>query len=174
MSHKIAFNLLLFMCLVLQVFVDDVNINYEDGNDIKRMRKKFLGYKKEGFYFLGDLINSNIIAFADINGDKLTDIISYKETESKIFTFYVHEYSENDGDPKFLPEKELFTLNLNGTNATGVRNLHVGSFYETQDKYSFLVSFNTSKENELLHYIYSEDLGKQIELHIKSNILIMN
>jgi hypothetical protein len=162
------------MCLVLQVFVDDVNINYEDGNDIKRMRKKFLGYKKEGFYFLGDLINSNIIAFADINGDKLTDIISYKETESKIFTFYVHEYSENDGDPKFLPEKELFTLNLNGTNATGVRNLHVGSFYETQDKYSFLVSFNTSKENELLHYIYSEDLGKQIELHIKSNILIMN
>ena len=174
MSHKIAFNLLLFMCLILQVFVDDVNINYEDGNDIKRMRKKFLGYKKEGFYFLGDLINSNIIAFADINGDKLTDIISYKETESKIFTFYVHEYSENDGDPKFLPEKELFTLNLNGTNATGVRNLHVGSFYETQDKYSFLVSFNTSKENELLHYIYSEDLGKQIELHIKSNILIMN
>ena len=174
MSHKIAFNLLLFMCLILQVFVDDVNINYEDGNEIKRMRKKFLGYKKEGFYFLGDLINSNIIAFADINGDKLTDIISYKETESKIFTFYVHEYSENDGDPKFLPEKELFTLYLNGTNATGVRNLHVGSFYETQNNYSFLVSFNTNKENELLHYIYSKDLGRQIILNITSNILIMN
>ena len=91
MSFKISFNLLLFMCLILQVFVDDVNIDYDDENDIKKMRKKFLGYKKEGFYFLGDLINSNIIAFADINGDKLTDIISYKEPESQIFKFYVHE-----------------------------------------------------------------------------------
>ena len=174
MSYKISFNMLLFMCLILQVFVDDVNIDYDNENSIKKMRKKFLGYKKEGFYFLGDLINSNIIAFADINDDKLTDIISYKEPESQIFKFYVHEYSENEGDPKFLPGKELFTLNLTGTNATSVRNFHVGSFFKDQDKYSFLVSFNTSNETELLHYIYSEDSKNQIRLPITSNILIMN
>ena len=174
MSYKIPFNLLLFMCLILQVFVDDVNINYEDENEIKKMRKKFLGYKKEGFYFLGDLINSNIIAFADINGDKLTDIISYKEPQSQIFKFYVHEYSENDGEPKFLSEKELFELNLQGTNATSVRNVHVGSFFKKQNEYSFLVSFNTNKETELLHYIYSEDYKINVKLNISSNILIMN
>ena len=174
MSHKISFNLLLFMCLILQVFVDDVNINYEDGNEIKKMRKKFLGYKKEGFYFLGDLINSNLIAFADINGNKLTDIISYKETESQIFKFYVHEYSENEGEPKFLPEKELFTLNLQGSNAKSVRNFHVGSFFKDQDKYSFLVSFNTNNEDELLHYIYNGDKEIQVKLNMTSNILIMN
>ena len=174
MSFKISFNLLLFMCLILQVFVDDVNIDYDDENDIKKMRKKFLGYKKEGFYFLGDLINSNIIAFADINGDKLTDIISYKEPESQIFKFYVHEYSENEGDPKFLPEKELFTLDLTGTNARSVRNFHVGSFFKNQDKYSFLVSFDTNNKTELLHYIYSEDSGEKVKLKITSNILIMN
>ena len=174
MSHKISFNLLLFMCLILQVFVDDVNINYEDGNEIKKMRKKFLGYKKEGFYFLGDLINSNLIAFADINGNKLTDIISYKETESQIFKFYVHEYSENEGEPKFLPEKELFTLNLQGSNAISVRNFHVGSFFKDQDKYSFLVSFNTNNETELLHYIYNGDKEIQVKLNMTSNILIMN
>ena len=174
MSHKISFNLLLFMCLILQVFVDDVNINYEDGNEIKKMRKKFLGYKKEGFYFLGDLINSNLIAFADINGNKLTDIISYKETESQIFKFYVHEYSENEGEPKFLPEKELFTLNLQGSNAKSVRNFHVGSFFKDQDKYSFLVSFNTNNETELLHYIYNGDKEIQVKLNMTSNILIMN
>jgi hypothetical protein len=162
------------MCLILQVFVDDVNINYEDENEIKKMRKKFLGYKKEGFYFLGDLINSNIIAFADINGDKLTDIISYKEPQSQIFKFYVHEYSENDGEPKFLSEKELFELNLQGTNATSVRNVHVGSFFKKQNEYSFLVSFNTNKETELLHYIYSEDYKINVKLNISSNILIMN
>ena len=174
MSYKIPFNLLIFMCLILQVFVDDVNINYEDENEIKKMRKKFLGYKKEGFYFLGDLINSNIIAFADINGDKLTDIISYKEPQSQIFKFYVHEYSENDGEPKFLSEKELFELNLQGTNATSVRNVHVGSFFKKQNEYSFLVSFNTNKETELLHYIYSEDYKINVKLNISSNILIMN
>ena len=174
MSFKISFNLLLFMCLILQVFVDDVNIDYDDENDIKKMRKKFLGYKKEGFYFLGDLINSNIIAFADINGDKLTDIISYKEPQSQIFKFYVHEYSENDGEPKFLSEKELFELNLQGTNATSVRNVHVGSFFKKQNEYSFLVSFNTNKETELLHYIYSEDYKINVKLNISSNILIMN
>ena len=174
MSYKIPFNVLLFMCLILQVFVDDVNINYEDENEIKKMRKKFLGYKKEGFYFLGDLINSNIIAFADINGDKLTDIISYKEPQSQIFKFYVHEYSENDGEPKFLSEKELFELNLQGTNATSVRNVHVGSFFKKQNEYSFLVSFNTNKETELLHYIYSEDYKINVKLNISSNILIMN
>lgn len=173
MSYKISFNMLLFMCLILQVFVDDVNIDYDEKNSIKKMRKKFLGYKKEGFYFLGDLINSNIIAFADINGDKLTDIISYKEPESQIFKFYVHEYCENEGDPNFSPGKELFTLNLTGTNAISVRNFHVGSFFKDQKKISFLVSFNTSSETELLHYIYSEEYT-QTKLTINSNILIMN
>ena len=174
MSYKISFNMLLFMCLILQVFVDDVNIDYDKENSIKKMRKKFLGYKKEGFYFLGDLINSNIIAFADINGDKLTDIISYKEPESQIFKFYVHEYNENEGDPNFSPGKELFTLNLTGTKATSVRNFHVGSFFKGQKEYSFLVSFNTSSETELLHYIYSKDFGTEVKLNITSNILIMN
>ena len=174
MSYKISFNMLLFMCLILQVFVDDVNIDYDEKNSIKKMRKKFLGYKKEGFYFLGDLINSNIIAFADINGDKLTDIISYKEPESQIFKFYVHEYNENEGDPNFSPGKELFTLNLTGTKATSVRNFHVGSFFKGQKEYSFLVSFNTSSETELLHYIYSKDFGTEVKLNITSNILIMN
>ena len=122
---------------------------------------------------MGDLINSNIIAFADINGDKLTDIISYKEPESQIFKFYVHEYSENEGDPNFSPGKELFTLNLTGTNAISVRNFHVGSFFKDQKKISFLVSFNTSSETELLHYIYSEEYT-QTKLTINSNILIMN
>ena len=174
MSYKISFNMLLFMCLILQVFVDDVNIDYDKENSIKKMRKKFLGYKKEGFYFLGDLINSNIIAFADINGNKLTDIISYKEPESQIFKFYVHEYSENEGDPNFSPGKELFTLNLTGTKVTSVRNFHVGSFFKGQKEYSFLVSFNTSSETELLHYIYSKDFGTEVKLNITSNILIMN
>jgi len=162
------------MCLILQVFVDDVNIDYDKENSIKKMRKKFLGYKKEGFYFLGDLIDSNIIAFADINDDKLTDIISYKEPESQIFKFYVHGYSENEGDPKFLPGKELFTLNLTGTNATSVRNFHVGSFFKDQKEYSFLVSFDTSNETELLHYIYYGDSRTETRLNITSNILIMN
>lgn len=174
MSHKISFNMLLFMCLILQVFVDDVNIYYDDDYKIKDMRKKFLGYKKEGFYFLGDLISSNIIAFADLNGNKLTDIISYKEPESKVYKFYVHEYSQNDGDPTFLPGKELFTLNLTDKNVKSVRNFHVGSFFSSQNSYSFLVSFNSNENDKLLHYIYSEEFGGQAELNITSNILIMN
>ena len=175
MSNNYFFKIFIFS-LVFQLFLSQIKINYDKDNKISKMRNKFLTSKAEGIYSLGSLINTTVIAFADLNGDKLTDIISYNKS-GNTFYFYFNEYTKNDkkdGEAKFLPEKLLFNISTeDNDNSYFVRNLHVGSFFEDQKQYSFLITFQNSNE-KLLNYIYYKDLDAMVKLNISSNILIMN
>ena len=175
MSNNYFFKIFIFS-LVFQLFLSQIKINYDKDNKISKMRNKFLTSKAEGIYSLGSLINTTIIAFADLNGDKLTDIISYNKS-GNTFYFYFNEYTKNDkkdGEAKFLPEKLLFNISTEeNDNSYFVRNLHVGSFFEDQKQYSFLITFQNSNE-KLLNYIYYKDLDEKFKLNIFSNILIIN
>ena len=186
MSIKNLF-ILLFLSLVTQVILDDVVIDDKEEYSIKDFQTSFFNTKPEAIYYLGSLFdNATIVAFADLNNDKLTDIITYIKENSTTFAFYVHEYTNKD-EPKFLERKQLFKVNvdqnMNETKDIRVRNLHVGSFFEDNPKqYYFLITFEDEEEDEkhLVHYIISEDQkdkyngGTFLKDMTDSNILILN
>ena len=73
--------------------------------------------KDESFYYLGDNLiedNHKIIAFADLNGDKLTDIITYQKEENK-YIFYYFKYTKKSEDQdekaKFIKKDILIIIN---------------------------------------------------------------
>ena len=188
MSNTNFFKFLLFMSIILQALSD--KIDYGKSNEISDMKTSIFKNKKEKIYYVGDLINSNIIGFSDLDNNKYTDIITYNRTNypelnQSVFTFYVY-YSKNKGK-KFSEGKEIFNITLNSNenkidlNTTSVRNLHVFSFHSNKKKPSFLVSFfyeNVTDNNnsKMLHYVMTleDDLIPQKLEEISSNILIMN
>ena len=184
MSLKINLKILLFINLMLHVilFEYEKEVVYEK-NYIKDMRSGFLSTKEDNkFYYLGSLIDDGlkIIAFTDLNGDKLTDIITYKKEQDKL-NFYVHYYTKKSEDeeeiPKFIkPTSILFSLE-NPENYT-IRNLHVGSFFGQESEICYLISFDDGKEEtSLLHYVKcvtNNQEGNAFDLNINSNILILN
>ena len=177
MSFTQFFKILLFANLIFQVVLEDDGIKYEQYK-IEDMRSSFLSFKQESFYYLGsDYIEDNykIIAFVDINGDKLTDIVTYKKEENT-YTFYTFNYykksNDEDEKAKFIKGQALFSLTVS-ENET-IRNLHVGSLFKEKNNVCYLVSFNNKNET-LSHYIRcSDNIENNIKLTITSNILIMN
>ena len=176
MSFTQFFKIVLFTNLIFQVVLED-GIKYEK-KEIEDMRSSFLSVKEQSFYYLGSGYiedNHKIIAFADINGDKLTDIITYKKEENT-YTFYSFNYTKKSNDEdekaKFIKSQALFSLTVS-QNET-IRNLYVGSLFKEKNSVCFLVSFNNIDET-LSHYIRcSDNLENNMKLTITSNILIMN
>ena len=176
MSFTQFLKIVLFANLIFQVVLED-GIKYEK-KEIEDMRSSFLSVKEQSFYYLGSGYiedNHKIIAFADINGDKLTDIITYKKEENT-YTFYSFNYTKKSNDEdekaKFIKSQALFSLTVS-QNET-IRNLYVGSLFKEKNSVCFLVSFNNIDET-LSHYIRcSDNPEKNIKLTITSNILIMN
>ena len=180
MSPKINLKLLLFINLIIQAILFEGKVDYNI-NSIKDMRTTFLSTKEEKmFYYLGSLLedNAKIIAFADLNGDKLTDIIAYK-IGSKSLDFYAYYYTKKSDDneevPKFKAPEKLFSLN--NTNNYTVRNMYVGSFFGEESDICYLISLNDENETTTLHH-FIKCGEKEIEpkelKDVNSNILILN
>ena len=182
MSLKINFKILLFINLMLHVilFEYEKEVVYEK-NYIKDMRSGFLSTKEDNkFYYLGCLIDdgAKIIAFADLNGDKLTDIIAYK-IGAKSLDFYAYYYTKKSDDneevPKFKAPQKLFSLN--NTNNYTVRNMYVGSFFGVESDICYLISLNDENETTTLHHFIKcgekETEPKELK-DVNSNILILN
>ena len=183
MSSKIILIFVLFMNIIIPILLDEEpKIDYTK-KKIEELRSSFFKYQKQQIYYLGNLIDSHIIiAFSDLNSDKLTDIITYKSNtiiNMTIYNFYVHYYSNKD-EPKFLDGKYLFNITINETNDislsdVSIRNMYIGSLFNDK-KLCFLVSFNNGEES-LLHYVVCNENDKYknpVKLDIDSNILIMN
>ena len=180
MSPKNIFKLLLFSTLIFQVIFADDLIDYEKYK-INDMETFLWNTKEEKFYFLGNVIEDNykIIAFSDLNNDKLTDIIAYQK-DGNNYSFYSFNYtkkSSDDSGPKFVKHpKELFNLTVPDSS---MRNLHIGSLFQGLDDICYLASFNNEGEgkedNPLKHYIVcNNDKDNNKVLSITSNILILN
>ena len=176
MSPKYIFKLLLFSTLIFQVIFADDLIDYEK-YEIEDMKTFLWNTKEEKFYFLGNVIEDNytIIAFSDLNNDKLTDIIAYKK-DGNTYIFYSFNYtkkSSDDSGPKFVKHpKELFNITVANSS---IRNLHIGSLFQGLDDICYLASFNNEeKDDTLIHYIVCNKEKNNKELPITSNILIMN
>ena len=180
MSPKINLKLLLFINLIIQAILFEGKVDYNI-NSIKDMRTTFLSTKEEKmFYYLGSLLedNAKIIAFADLNGDKLTDIIAYK-IGSKSLDFYAYYYTKKSDDneevPKFKAPEKLFSLN--NTNNYTVRNMYVGSFFGEESDICYLISLNDENDETTLHH-FIKCGEKEIEpkelKDVNSNILILN
>lgn len=140
------------------------------------------------FTYLGkNIIKSGktIIGYSDINGDKLTDIISYiYYPNSDSFNFFVDYYNKESSI--FENETNIFNISLdllfdknNYLNEVifSVRNIFVGSFFNNSG-INYLISFNQNKNNntEFLSHILIYSINntyKFIKLEeIKSNIII--
>lgn len=189
MSTKHILIIILFMNTIIPVLLADGEIEYKK-HTISELQSSFFKYQKEQIYYLGSLVNNHIIAFSDLNNDKLTDIVTYdinniaiNDTKSTTFMFYVHYYSNKD-EPNFEGAKFLFNITINTTineiedNDISIRNMHIGSLFDDK-KLCFLVSFNNEEKNEksLLHYVVCGEKDKYenpVKLNITSNILIMN
>ena len=180
MSPKINLKLLLFINIIIQAILFEGKVDYNI-NSIKDMRTTFLSTKEEKmFYYLGSLLedNAKIIAFADLNGDKLTDIIAYK-IGSKSLDFYAYYYTKKSDDneevPKFKAPEKLFSLN--NTNNYTVRNMYVGSFFGVESDICYLISLNDENETTTLHHFIKcgekETEPKELK-DVNSNILILN
>ena len=180
MSPKINLKLLLFINLIIQAILFEGKVDYNI-NSIKDMRTTFLSTKEEKmFYYLGSLLedNAKIIAFADLNGDKLTDIIAYK-IGSKSLDFYAYYYTKKSDDneevPKFKAPEKLFSLN--NTNNYTVRNMYVGSFFGEESDICYLISLNDENDETTLHHFIKcgekETEPKELK-DVNSNILILN
>lgn len=180
MSIKNIFKIILFMSILFQVLLVDKSKIDMEKTTIKKMRGTIFKNNDEKIYYLGSLISdSTIIAFADINNDKYTDIITYKKEENT-FTFYIYLYYPNSEDLYFSSSTNFdITIDnstVNDINDVDVRNVHVGSFSDSGE-YCLLITFNDNT-NKLLHYIAcvgENDSIKKSELKdISSNILILN
>ena len=177
MSFKKSFKILLFISLIFQVILDDEEIIEYTEEDIDDMQSSLFKGKAEKIYNLGSKYieeGHKIIAFADLNADKYTDIITYKK-DGNTYNFYIFNFVKKSDDeekkPKFV-KKSLFSLNVNEDET--IRNLHVGSFFNEKNDACYLISFN-DKDNKLSHYIIcSDDVKNVMKLNITSNILIMN
>ena len=182
MSPKIILIIILFTNIIIPVLLADGEIDYSK-KSISDLQSSFFKYQKEQLYYLGSLVNSHIIAFSDLNNNKLTDIVTYKINNtlpnSTIYNFYVHYYTNKD-EPKFLDEKYLFNITIDETDNIelsniSIRNMHIGSLFNDK-KLCFLVSFNNGN-NSLLHYVVcgeNNEYESPVKLQIYSNILIMN
>ena len=177
MSFKKSFKILLFISLIFQVILDDEEIIEYTEEEIDDMQSSLFKGKAEKIYNLGSKYieeGHKIIAFADLNADKYTDIITYKK-DGNTYNFYIFNFVKKSDDeekkPKFV-KKSLFSLNVNEDET--IRNLHVGSFFNEKNDACYLISFN-DKDNKLSHYIIcSDDVKNVMKLNITSNILIMN
>ncbi len=184
----------LFIFLSILVFslndVEEGKVHYGENEknvySIEELRPSFFNNKGDGIYYLGNnLLNSPRVpvGFADLNGDKMTDIITYSSETPGEFVFYVQHYSKEEA--KFLNENKLFTLNpeieddletkAKCENCT-VRNFYAGTSRNSSDFDNFyIVSFNSvdnpKKEEGLLNYLVNSK-GNIIKLDIYSNIII--
>ena len=187
MSTKHILIIILFMNIIIPVLLEDGEIDYSK-HSISNLQSSFFKYQKEQIYYLDNFINNlHIIAFSDLNNDKLTDIITYRiSSDSTVFSFYVHYYSNKD-EPGFSKENFLFNITINETindednNPTiSIRNVYIGSLFNDK-KLCFLVSFNKG-DKSLLHYVVCGEINSEntikfenpVKLDIYSNILIMN
>lgn len=183
--------LIFFLNINIFILAEEENINYGEDGEIKKIsdfRSSIFNTLKDGYYYIGSLLpdNSNIIGFADINSDKMNDIITYNMTEKegkKDFSFYVHYYKkenpEDDDNGKFESGEKLFNIEIETDQK--VRNLIVGSFFKYDDKKPcFLVTFEKNEKNgtndlgELNHYLVCKDNQPAKQLDIHSNILLFN
>lgn len=180
-SQKHIFLFLLFSQLFL-IFCDpEIQVNYGKGNDpykIKDLRPALFNTHKDGIYYLGNSMiakSRTIIAFTDLNGDKLTDIFTYKEdTSNSEFTFYVQYYDKDSAS--FKEEEEKFKLipSIDDTPCSNctVRNVYIGAYPDEALNISapfYIVSFN-NLNNNLIHYLVFGD--KKVKLSFSSNIII--
>lgn len=187
-KRKFINNITLLIFISLLIFIktedDKMTVNYREDDknnyEIEDLRPSLFNSYKDGIYFLGnDLIKKNrqVIAFSDLNGDKMTDIITFSESSGQ-FIFYVQLYLKDEG--KFAEEKELFTITptvkdeedkeIKCDNCT-VRNVFLGGDRDMTEEF-YIVSYNyEGREGNLLHYLIR---GKKspIKLEIFSNIVI--
>lgn len=176
MSTQNIFLFLLIINIIFPVILCNDKVDYEE-NTISKMKTSLFNAKKEKIYYVGNLIkNKTIIAFADLDNDKYTDIIAYDksfdENNKLKFNFYSYYYSKKENE--FNSPKEIFSIsNIPGeyeTNDIYIRNLQVLSF---GDDPIFLVSINI-KDDTLFNCIVRKGYDSYTDLNISSNILILN
>ena len=176
MSTQNIFLFLLIINIIFPVILCNDKVDYEE-NTISKMKTSLFNAKKEKIYYVGNLIkNKTIIAFADLDNDKYTDIIAYDksfdENNKLKFNFYSYYYSKKENE--FNSPTEIFSIsNIPGeyeTNDIYIRNLQVLSF---GDDPVFLVSINM-KNDTLFNCIVKKGDDSYIDLGISSNILILN
>ena len=176
MSKKLSLLfLIIFLNLNSFILCDDNQVNYEK-KTINDLRSSIFNALSDGFYYVGNQIEEgkHIIGFSDLNGDKMTDIITYDKTDTN-YDFYVHYYNK-EGDGTFKNGEKLFSIDTNGK-TEDVRNIFIGSFFDNNDKACFIVSFNLANptvNGNLTHYLACKNDEKGIDLNISSNILIFN
>ena len=176
MSPKLSL-LFLIAFLNLNTFIlsEEEKVNYEQ-KTISNLRSSVFNALSDGFYYVGNQIEEgkHIIGFSDLNGDKMTDIITY-DKEGNNYSFYVHYY-EKEGDGKFKNGEKLFSIQPNDS-TTDVRNIFIGSFFDNNNEACYVVSFNLTTEvkgGNLTHYLVCKNGEKVSNLYIYSNILFFN
>ena len=144
--------------------------------DLKDLAGKgFFGSKgNKGYVFIKTNFGAGekIIAYADINNDKYTDIITYKQDNQKFqFNSYIYDHNKYN----FNKTQNLFTLETDLYNPV-IKNVIVNSFIKSSSKADFLISIsNENKEYQTyLFYKKEENDENYIKktLPIKSNIVV--
>lgn len=185
MSKTNFLKFIIFLIFISQVLSEEAQEDIVGQNEsIEDMEPSFLKTIKNGFHLLKDdilPINHTIIAFADINGDGYTDLITYKYEKTNNynnFTFYTFTYDKESKKFNKEQKEDEILFYVYDENIRTIRNLHVGPLYPDSN-ICFLASFNENGKN-LSHYIFCngdiEDKKdkKAKKMNITSNILILN
>ena len=113
-----------------------------------------------------------VIAYADLNNDKYTDIITYKQEKNSIY-FYSYTYDHNQYI--FNKSEVLFILNSTLDNPI-VKNVIVNSFIKTSISPDFLISISYDDKNEYETHLFYKNKNKDEylykNLNINSNIVV--
>ena len=162
--------LIFLSSLIFQILSSEEAI-YDQNKYIKDMKTSLWNSLKDGFYHIEDKIlnkNHTVIAFADLDGDGYTDIVTYEKTGDD-YTFYKYCYEKEEF--KFKSPTELFKVT--NSSISSVRNLFVGRLFG--EEICYLASFNIKDDDShLLHYISSKNDNTAKKMAISSNILILN
>ena len=183
MSKTNFLKIIILLIFISQVLSEGAQENIiEENESIEDMEPSFLKKIANGFHHLRDgilPINHEIIAFADINDDGYTDLITYKHEQKNNFTFYTFTYDKESKKFNKEQKEDEILFYVYDEKIDSIRNLHVGPLYEDSN-ICFLASFNEKEKKKLSHYIFCngdiEDKKdkKAKKMNITSNILILN
>ena len=158
-------------------YISCESTNTFEETDLKDLAGKGFFSSKGNNGFL--LIKTNftegekIIAYADLNNDKYTDIITYIQDNKK---FYFNSYIYDHNQYIFNRTEKIFTLESNIDNPV-IRNVIVNSFINTSSNADFLISISSEDRNQYetqLFYLENESTiykNKRIS-EITSNIVV--